>query len=249
MHSSYGLAFVMLFIGAGVLVVDDVRRRRLSVAALVALVGVPSAVMLTALALAYDPQRMRYVAFSVALAATVLGTALRVRLLAWASVSLTAVTLALSVAYFVPRPAGLALFSSNRTPERTARGSSRRRAATGIPTLSAFSRTGFLPHDDRARRRTQHVPLPCLGRRVATHRAVRPRGWTGPRGCRVARGRPLSADERASPRGGRVGASARVPGRLADLQPLLTRPLVTLASAPCAGRPSAFRQGRRRRRR
>jgi len=121
MHSSYGLAFVVLFVGAGVLVVDDVRRRRLPGAAIVALAGVPASVMLTALTLAYDPQRMRFVAFSVALAAALFGTALRVRLLAWASVSLAAVTLAVSIAYFVPRPAGLALFSGNRTPERTAR--------------------------------------------------------------------------------------------------------------------------------
>jgi hypothetical protein len=121
MHSSYGLAFIVLFIGGGVLVVDDVRRRRLPGAAIVALAGVPSSVMLTALALAYDPQRMRFVAFSVALAAAVFGTALRVRPLAWASVSLAAVTLAVSIAYFVPRPAGLAIFSGNRTPERTAR--------------------------------------------------------------------------------------------------------------------------------
>ena len=121
MHSSYGLSFVVLLVGAGALVVDDVRRRRLPVAALVALAGVPTSVLLTALTLAYDPQRMRFVAFSVALAATVFGTALRVRPLAWTSVSLTAVTLAFSVAYFVPRPAGLALFSANRTPDRTAR--------------------------------------------------------------------------------------------------------------------------------
>ncbi len=121
MHSSYGLAFVVLFMGAGVLVVDDVRRRRLPVAALVALAGVPVAVLLSALALAYDPQRMRYVAFAVALAATVLGTALRVRPLAWTSIALATVTLAVAVAYFVPRPAGLALLSENRTPERSAR--------------------------------------------------------------------------------------------------------------------------------
>ena len=121
MHSSYGLSFVVLLVGAGALVVGDVRRRRLPVAALVALAGVPTSVLLTALTLAYDPQRMRFVAFSVALAATVFGTALRVRPLAWTSVSLTAVTLAFTVAYFVPRPAGLALFSANRTPDRTAR--------------------------------------------------------------------------------------------------------------------------------
>lgn len=121
MHSSYGLSFVVLLIAAGVLVVEDVRRRRLSVAALVALLGVPTSLLLTALALAYDPQRMRYVAFSVALAATVLGTALRVRPLAWTSIALTAATLAVSVAYFVPRPAGVALLSENRDPERSAR--------------------------------------------------------------------------------------------------------------------------------
>jgi hypothetical protein len=121
MVSSYGLAFVVLFVGAGVLVVVDVRRRRLPAAALVALVGVPSSVLLTALTLAYDPQRMRYVAFSVALAAAVFGTALRVRSLAWTSVSLAAVTLVFCVAYFVPRPAGLALLGANRTPDRAAR--------------------------------------------------------------------------------------------------------------------------------
>jgi len=121
MHSSYGLSFVVLLVGAGALVVGDVRRRRLPVAALVALAGVPTSVLLTALTLAYDPQRMRFVAFSVALAATVFGTALRVRSLAWTSVSLTAVTLAFSVAYFVPRPAGLALLAANRTPDRSAR--------------------------------------------------------------------------------------------------------------------------------
>ena len=43
MHSSYGLAFVVLLVGAGVLVVDDVRRRRLPGRALIALVGVPTA--------------------------------------------------------------------------------------------------------------------------------------------------------------------------------------------------------------
>lgn len=121
MHSSYGLAFVVLLVGAGALVASDVRNRRLPVAALVALAGVPAMVLLTALVLAYDPQRMRYVAFSVALAATVLGTALRVRPLAWVTVALTAATLAVSVAYFVPRPAGVALLSGNREPDRTAR--------------------------------------------------------------------------------------------------------------------------------
>jgi len=138
MHSSYGLSFVVLFIGAGVLVVDDVRRRRLPVAALVALVGVPVTVLLTALALAYDPQRMRYVALSVVLAATVFGTALRVRALAWTAVALAAVTLAVSVAYFVPRPAGLAVFSEHRSPERSARWFFQAESGNGDPEAFRF---------------------------------------------------------------------------------------------------------------
>ena len=138
MHSSYGLAFVVLLVGAGVLVVDDVRRRRLPGAALIALVGVPTALLLTALALAYDPQRMRYIVFSVALAATVLGTALRVRALAWTSVALTAITLTVSVAYFVPRPAGLALLSENRSPERSARWFVQAESGNGDPAAFRF---------------------------------------------------------------------------------------------------------------
>ena len=117
MHSSYGLAFVTLLLGAGTLVVADVVRRRLPVAALVALVGVPLTLLVTALVLAYDPQRMRYVVFAVALAAAVFGIALRVRALAWAAVAATAFSLAVSVAYFIPRPAGLALLPGNRERE------------------------------------------------------------------------------------------------------------------------------------
>jgi hypothetical protein len=138
MHSSYGLALVVLLIGGGVLVVDDVRRRRLPGAALVALLAVPSAVLLTALALAYDPQRMRYVVFSAALGATVFGTALRVRPLAWTSIGLTAATLAVSLAYFVPRPAGLTLFSQNRAPERTARWFVQAESGNGDPDAFRF---------------------------------------------------------------------------------------------------------------
>ena len=138
MHSSYGLAFVVLLVGAGVLVVDDVRRRRLPGGALIALVGVPTALLLTALALAYDPQRMRYIVFSVALAATVLGTALRVRALAWTAVALTAITLTVSVAYFVPRPAGLALLSENRSPERSARWFVQAESGNGDPAAFRF---------------------------------------------------------------------------------------------------------------
>jgi Dolichyl-phosphate-mannose-protein mannosyltransferase len=121
MHSSFGLAFVILLLGAGVLVVADVARRRLPLAALAAVCGVPLTLLVTALALAYDPQRMRYIVFAAALAAADFGIALRVRALAWATVAATVVSLAVSVAYFIPRPAGLALLPGNRSPELSAR--------------------------------------------------------------------------------------------------------------------------------
>jgi hypothetical protein len=121
MHSSYGLAFIALFLGAGALVVADVARRRLGPVALVALAGVPLSLLMTALLLAYDPQRMRYIAFSVALASAVFGVALRVRPLAWTAVGLTAVSVAVLVGYLIPRPASLALLPWNRDSERSAR--------------------------------------------------------------------------------------------------------------------------------
>ena len=117
MHSSYGLAFVVLFVGVSVLVVREVARRRLSAAALVALASVPLTLLVTALVLAYDPQRMRYIAFSAALAAAVFGLALRIRPLAWTAVCLTLVSTVVVLAYFVPRPAGIALLPGNRSGE------------------------------------------------------------------------------------------------------------------------------------
>jgi hypothetical protein len=138
MHSSYGLAFVVLFFGAGALVVADVARRRLAPVALVPLAGVPLALLLSALAIAWDPQRMRYLAFSVALASTVFGLALRVRPLAWTAVGLTAVSLAVLVGYIVPRPAGLALLPGNRDLERSARWFVQGGSATGDPEAFRF---------------------------------------------------------------------------------------------------------------
>jgi hypothetical protein len=138
MHSSYGLAFAVLFLGAGALVVADVVRRRLSLAALAALVGVPLTLVLTAFALAYDPQRMRYVAFAVALASSVFGVALRVRALAWSAVALAMITTAISVAYFVPRPASLTLLSGNRAPERSARWFIQGESGNGDPEAFRF---------------------------------------------------------------------------------------------------------------
>jgi hypothetical protein len=121
MHSSFGLAFVVLLLGVGVLAVRDVRRRELPFAVLAALIAVPLTLLVTVLALAYDPQRMRYIVFAAALAASVFGVALRVRALAWTAVALATATSLISIAYFVPRPASLALLSENRDSERSAR--------------------------------------------------------------------------------------------------------------------------------
>jgi hypothetical protein len=121
MHSSYGLAFVLLLVAAGALAVVDVVHRKLSWSALVALCGVPLTILVVAFALAYDPQHMRYIVFPVALASAVFGLALRVRVLAWTTVAVSAVTLLVSLGYFVPRPAGVALLPENRESDRTAR--------------------------------------------------------------------------------------------------------------------------------
>ena len=121
MHSSYGLAFVLLFFGAGALVVGDVARKRLPLSALTALVSVPLTLLILAFALSYDPQHMRYIAFPIALATAVFGIALRVRALAWIAVAVTATTLAVTLAYFAPRPAGVAVLPGNRGEDRSAR--------------------------------------------------------------------------------------------------------------------------------
>jgi hypothetical protein len=121
MHSAYGLAFVLLFFGAGALVVGGVLRGTVSRAALAAVAGVPLFLVLFAVPFQYDPQRMRFFAFVAALAASTFGIALRVRALAWSAVGLTTVTLLVLVGYFVPRPAGVTLLAGNRDADRGAR--------------------------------------------------------------------------------------------------------------------------------
>jgi len=122
MHSSYGLAFMSLFLGSCALVgADVVRRRRSSLGALAALIGVPLTLVIAAIAMGFDPQHLRYWAFPVALATSVFGVVLRVRVLAWVAGALAAGTVVVSLAYFVPRPGGLALLSENRGSDQTAR--------------------------------------------------------------------------------------------------------------------------------
>lgn len=121
MHSSYGLAFVLLFFGVGALVVGDVARRHLPMSTLMALGSVPLTLLVLALALSYDPQHMRYIAFPIALSTSVFGIALRVRILAWTAAAFAVATLVVTVAYFAPRPAGLAVLPGNRDEDRSAR--------------------------------------------------------------------------------------------------------------------------------
>lgn len=121
MHSSYGLAFIVLFLGSGVLVMAELARRRSSLAPLAALLGAPLTVLVGALAISYGPQHLRYFVFSVALATSVFGVALRVRALAWTAGALAAITVVVALVYFVPRPGGLALLSENRGVDQNAR--------------------------------------------------------------------------------------------------------------------------------
>jgi hypothetical protein len=120
-HSSYGIAFALLLVWVGALAVRERRRGRLPAAALVALAAPLLFLAVFSLAIAYDPARMRFVAFPVALASSAIGIALRARPVAWAAVALTVPALAISVGYFAPRPAGFALLPGHGDPERSTR--------------------------------------------------------------------------------------------------------------------------------
>jgi hypothetical protein len=121
MYSSYGLAFIVLFLGSCALVGADVAKRRSSPGVAAALVGVPLTVLIGAIAMVFDPQHLRYWAFPVALATSVFGVTLRMRAVTWMAGALAAVTVVISLAYFVPRPWGLVLLSNNRGADHTAR--------------------------------------------------------------------------------------------------------------------------------
>ena len=121
MHSSFGLAFLLLFLGSVVLVVAEVARKRSSLVRLAALAAAPVTVLVSGAAISYGPQHLRYVVFAMALAASTFGIALRVRALAWAAVALSMASATIALAYFVPRPGGLALLSENRGTDQNAR--------------------------------------------------------------------------------------------------------------------------------
>ena len=138
MHSSYGLAFVVGLLAAGVLVVCAVRLGTVSVAAIMALASVPLTLIVLSIALAYDPQHMRYLAFPAVLATATFGVVLDRRILAWTSVALTAGTLVVTLGYFSPRPAGLALLRENRDSDRTARWLVQAESGRGDPEAFRF---------------------------------------------------------------------------------------------------------------
>jgi len=137
-HSSYGIAFVVLFLWVGALVVRETSRRRLPVATVVAVAAPPVFLVVFSLAIAYDPARMRFAAFPVALASATFGVALRMRLLAWISVALTIGTLAVSVGYFAPRPASVALLPGHDAPERDTRWFIQAESGNGDPDAFRF---------------------------------------------------------------------------------------------------------------
>jgi hypothetical protein len=109
MHSSYGVAFVVLYVASAALVIAGVRRRSLPRAALAAVLAVPLTLSMSVLLLGYDPQRMRYLTFAIALSASLFGLVLGARVVAWVAAALAVGTVVVSVGYFIPRPAGLSL--------------------------------------------------------------------------------------------------------------------------------------------
>jgi hypothetical protein len=120
LSSAYGIGFVVLLVcGAGIVARELSGRRRF--VALVALASVPALVAVLVLSLEYDPLRMRFLAFPVALASATFGVVLRVRVIAWAAVGLSVASLSVALGYFVPRPAGLALLPGNRSSDLNAR--------------------------------------------------------------------------------------------------------------------------------
>jgi hypothetical protein len=138
MHSSYGLAFVLLFAAAIVLVVRDAIRGGRAWPAIAALGAVPLTLFVTSFFLAYDTMRMRYVVFGVALAAAVFGAALRIRPVVWIATTLACVNAAVLVVYFIPRPAGLTLLGGNRELDTAARWFAQGNSGNGDPEAFRF---------------------------------------------------------------------------------------------------------------
>ena len=220
-HSAYGIAFLVLFIWVGAIVVRDVTRRRLPLAAAVAIASPLLFILILALSLDYDPIRIRFVAFPVALATAVLGICVRIRPLAWSAVGLTAATLVDSRGVLHPASRGTRAAPRESQPRELGalvRAGGRRRGRRGCVSLPR----GADPRGrvGRARPRSQHVHLPGLGLAPEADRALRPGDGRRPWRRGVARGRAVQGGRREPSRGGGVEARARVAATVADLRAL-----------------------------
>ena len=102
----YGPLAAVLLVAGTALVVREWTQRRLATRVLV-FASAPWILLVTlALALAWDPWRMRFLAFGLALAASTWGIALRSRVMSFASVAVGATALALSLGNIDFKPSG-----------------------------------------------------------------------------------------------------------------------------------------------
>jgi hypothetical protein len=105
----------VLLVGAAVLVVIEVRRRRLDRTALVSVVAPLYWLVAFAALLFYQDWIGRFFAFPVALAAATWGIVLRWRPVAWGIVAVAATSLLLSLANDAKRPSGLPLLAGHKS--------------------------------------------------------------------------------------------------------------------------------------
>jgi hypothetical protein len=112
--SWYGPLGSVLLVAAAVLVIREVRRRRLDRIALVPVIAPAYWLVAYAALLFYEDWIGRFFAFPVALAAATWGIVLRWRPVAWGVVAIAATTLLLSLANDAKRPSGLPLLAGDK---------------------------------------------------------------------------------------------------------------------------------------
>lgn len=112
--SWYGPLGSVLLVGAAVLVILEVRRRRLDRIALVSVIAPVYWLVAFAALLFYQDWIGRFFAFPIALAAATWGIVLRWRPIAWGVVAIAGTTLLLSLANDAKRPSGLPLLEGGK---------------------------------------------------------------------------------------------------------------------------------------
>jgi hypothetical protein len=112
--SWYGPLGSVLLVGAAVLVILEVRRRRLDRIALVSVIAPAYWLVAFAALLFYQDWIGRFFAFPIALAAATWGIVLRWRPVAWGVVAIAGTTLFLSLANDAKRPSGLQLLEGGK---------------------------------------------------------------------------------------------------------------------------------------